>query len=1772
MILRHLQSSQSLGYYLASKFFARRPIFVLFYFISLSVYSQIHKGFIFNWDEQNNVFILDGDPSPNLVLFEHCFYKFTFDSNKSESVVGNFAITDEHDSIYQSDEIFKNSINGGGEYILFKPDENTPRSLLYQNLRYPSNKGNLIIKPYENKGILKSDVSSVGTNLGYDLVVTSDKSIFAGGPGFNDNEGLIFKFLQNEEGNYSFDKNINSPVSGSVFWGASIFHENNSSNLLIGNPNADNYSGVLYNYSITENTLSEVSKGSGTARMHGWSSFAVSGKTFVGELSALDALGGSVSIYSSYLNSPDLIHEIKSPLKQFGNEFGYSVHSTNDYFLVGVPGEDDLIREDSGAVYLYDLDDFSNSSIGTKILPFNRNIGARFGEVVWATDDFIFVGAPNGDGSSANCGVVNIFHYDKNNSIINEVDQLEPPIDDSASKFGQDIQVLGDFVFISSPHSKENGVVYIYRKSESATSWKHVNSIIIDEFSEDLSRPEKISLSVNNGILAIGLIEESSIVTAGGAVLVLLNPAWNRSDVPKLHPFFDNNDITNISAEEDQIYPVKLDFNASLPSYDSTPITWSIKSKNNQISTAYFDINSTSGSFIFNLPKNLAGNCEFEVTVTNGINSYPHDFNVSIENVADLPVFLDFNDSLDTKELPLAMVGEPFNYSFNTFDADDDILSIILNTNEILPNGLSINENDLSISGTPSIEGNYTFTLTLTDNIFDINKTFSLKVIPSKTLPTVSFRGNNITSEGNVSLTFKENFSLTDWQKQISDLMISDFSQSEFVLKVFEEDKPKNGYLYTTPSFSDANTSIKYFPNLNFHGEDNFTIRLTDNDKYKASEFILHFNVIVESLNSPPIIVSEPPASFVTVGNLYNHEFEIFDAEGDLYNITFEEIPEWISFDGIRTIRGVPKTSDITSVGRPDRFVVLVTDEESLNNPFSQLLEVNVAPADGQWPPSIVEGKISRHFSQEDVQDFKITLHTSDYNESSDLIWEISTQPPNGISHIIEQNSSAVTFSYTPDGNFSGIDNFIVSLSLADDSSLFYETNVEIVVEPLSDSPIFGSQPYRGVVIGKPFTLEILGVDGDVNDKLILKKHSFPSWLKIDTELTTDRKWVFRGIPSNIEDFDLNLELSDGNSSVFQRYTLEVVSGVGSLEFLSDIPQEVEILEDVLWELDENISVNSIPEIKVNWEIDRMPEYGAFSFDNGENGTIRNLRYLPDKHFYGTDYLTLEVSDGYSVLEHTIKFTILDEPDAPVFNDFPPDLIEEESEVFDLIIEFEDGDGINTSNLTIQDLPYWLSTEVIEETSFTRKTRIFGIPTINDIGDHKIDVNVSGKYDGLFVSDSFTVRVNYLNRPPEVWPSELFFEVLEDSSQRSWNNFISAVDFETDAQDLQWSIHENAKNGNATLSTDGQTLSYIPRKDFSGEDIFTIRVTDKGGRDYSNFRHTLIPVSIQVNPIEDFPFFLTTPPSDSNASGVFTWNDEKFYEYEIIAFDADWETQGYPSLSLRSVLPSWAKWTNKGNGHAVISGSPKWYHEGNYSFSIFAESGMDEISQDYVLQIVVDDYPPRIFDQNGNEIIDKVKVFILEDNHQGEVNDAVMQLKAFNPDPNNFDNLSWKILKQPTSGANLVNPLQSAISEGYSEITDFDYTPPQHFFGIDTFVLLADEGDRFTEVPIEVHIKSVQDPPEFNSEKITLQVDPNEYLNIEIAAYDPDIHNLEFWLLYPSGSAKWISVESHSAGDGNFNVFISGVVPPTNANGLFTLVSSDPTGRFSLLPIEITYH
>ena len=614
------------------------------------------------------------------------------------------------------------------------------------------------------------------------------------------------------------------------------------------------------------------------------------------------------------------------------------------------------------------------------------------------------------------------------------------------------------------------------------------------------------------------------------------------------------------------------------------------------------------------------------------------------------------------------------------------------------------------------------------------------------------------------------------------------------------------------------------------------------------------------------------------------------------------------------------------------------------------------------------------------------------------LTWSTAELPEHG-SVTLSPSANEVSFVYTPDANYSGSDRFVVMVEVPNPNQ-FYDT-VEVVIDilPVPDPPVFTNQFYSGMILGKPWEFPVNAFDADMEDRLSLSR-SFPGghppwWISLNK--TSDRSWLLSGIPNSSNDLDLSLSLTDGNFTVDANFTLSVIDDPGDLVITHNLSTLNPVInEDEFWYIEDGIGVNNGDSLGTQWSFLTEPSNGTFTFEQTLVGGLTGLKYQPDAHFFGQDQLVLQASNGYTSDYLELNFTINSVPDLPVLSNFPTQVLSETNE--DYFIEFSvfDGDGIEDLTYQFIDLPQWLEVTLDYDQGKEKFLVLEGTPEVDAIGLHPVKISFGNINDNLYTESNFSIQVSYGNKPPVPQTTVLSFNIEEDTPFL-YSETLIAEDNETLSNELTWMILEQPDRGKAYIDSNGSNLRFIPESNSSFSETFLIGVRDNG---FQNFipRTSAISVSVNISEEDDPLTFLTSPTTDT--VGAYEWNDESAYIYEIHAFDSDWPWQGYPVLKLTTPLPGWAKWQTLGNGKALLSGNPSHDNAGLYHFKIEATGALEKISQDFQLRIRVDDYPPIFYTDSVTNPIKSLTVTILEDMHQGEVDQLVEGLRVVNIDFN----------------------------------------------------------------------------------------------------------------------------------------------------------------------------
>ena len=133
---------------------------------------------------------------------------------------------------------------------------------------------------------------------------------------------------------------------------------------------------------------------------------------------------GQLDAGAAYLMDPvtgEVISEIENPVPTQGSFFGRSVDLASDVAVVGAFGSNATFPQAGGA-YQFDS---TTGAYGRDLLPNELRSGDFFGFAVAASEEFLVVGAPQADGTSADRGEVYIF----------DGRDAEPPVADAGGPY-----------------------------------------------------------------------------------------------------------------------------------------------------------------------------------------------------------------------------------------------------------------------------------------------------------------------------------------------------------------------------------------------------------------------------------------------------------------------------------------------------------------------------------------------------------------------------------------------------------------------------------------------------------------------------------------------------------------------------------------------------------------------------------------------------------------------------------------------------------------------------------------------------------------------------------------------------------------------------------------------------------------------------------------------------------------------------------------------------------------------------------------------------------------------------------------------------------------------------------------------------------------------------------------------------------------------------------------------------------------------------------------
>jgi VCBS repeat-containing protein len=1068
---------------------------------------------------------------------------------------------------------------------------------------------------------------------------------------------------------------------------------------------------------------------------------------------------------------------------------------------------------------------------------------------------------------------------------------------------------------------------------------------------------------------------------------------------------------------------LSYDFNAT--DSDGDTMTWTITTRSTN-GTATID--SSTGVLSYTPTSHYNGSDSLVVQVSDGSLSDSVTITLSISAVNDAPTVTDLNATL-ALTLP---EGSSLSYDFNGTDTDGDSLTWTISTGPT--NGTASIESStgvLSYTPTANYNGSDSLGVQVSDGSLSDSVTINLSISSVNDAPVILDLNASLALSLLEDSTLSYDFNATDSD---GDTMTWSITTG-----------PTNG----TASIDSGTGVLHYTPTANYNGSDNLTVQVSDG----ASSDNLTISLTVHSENDAPIIFG--PSIAITISSAEDtnltREMNASDPDGDSLVWRVETSP-------IHGMASVDSSTGFLNYVPNLNFVGLdsLTLEVSDGILFDRQVFNIVVTAVNDAPEISSVFEILDLNTTED-EGLSYDLNASDLDGDS-LTWSVLSSPSNGSSSI---DSSTGNLLYWPNPNYTGADSLTVKVS---DGSLDDNITVNLSISPINDEPvIIESSPSLSFTFfeDQNFTREMNASDVD-GDSLTWSISSSPTH---GIALVNSSTGYLSYIPnSNFVGLDsLKVELSDGFLTDQQIFNFVMIEK-------NDAPVFTDSTDTLAFTLSEDqqlsrmINASDAEGDDISWSIRQAPTNGTASIISSTG----MLFYLPNLNYFGSDLLTVQVSDGSLSSEITIYLSVLPINDAPVINELNSTLS---------FTQFEDQNfsrEINATDVDADSLTWSLSippAHGIASIDSTTGSLIY-TPNDNYLGADGLSIRVT---DGSLF-DELVLQLNVIgvNDAPVITNPEspLTLSTTEDNSL-SYD--LNATD--ADGDNLTWSISSVPTNGSASINLTTGIMSYSPNVNFNGSDNLQVQVSDGALTD--NIEITVITSSVNDAPV------VTVPTSPFSLSVLL--NDSIVYDFN--ASDSDGNTLSWNILS------------NPSSGSAsidstlgILNYSPNLNYLGNDSMVVQVSDG--SLTNSVTLNLTVIEF-------NNAPVISETNDFLTFSISEDSL--LIYDLNATDADGTT---LVWGVSIAPANGIASIDSVSGLL----------EYTPSPNYSGTESLTVQVSDGLYVDNLQINLNVNAVNDVPIIDEiiKPLTLTVIEDTTIIYDLNATDLDGNTLTWTILSPT--------------------------------------------------------
>ena len=418
-------------------------------------------------------------------------------------------------------------------------------------------------------------------------------------------------------------------------------------------------------------------------------------------------------------------------------------------------------------------------------------------------------------------------------------------------------------------------------------------------------------------------------------------------------------------------------------------------------------------------------------------------------------------------------------------------------------------------------------------------------------------------------------------------------------------------HLLTDPTNGLASISLQgvltYQPNDHFFGEDSLVVSITDENSGVSEKEIA---ITIASVNDKPELVG---MTFnVDEDSLLSDQLTATDIDSEVLTFSVITAPE----SGALNLQdsGHFTYQPNADYDQQDSFEVAVTDEQGAVSQAQFIIEVNSV----NDAPDFEDNNF---FINEDTALTQALLF-SDVDSGVHTAEMISP----AINGAVELNNSAV-FTYIPNNNFSGIEQF--SVRITDEHGASVEGVVKVTIAAVNDAPVFTTTVFS-VDEDNILTSELKA--SDIEGQTLTFELISNADLQGSVNVESDGQFTFKPVINFNGETTFTVKVTDSEANSSTEIMTMIVNAV------EDVPEPENTALSLLFNgnVSQNLPTTDVDGQLLSYRIVTDVKNGLLTLSEAGQ-----YKYSPNSGFSGSDSFTYEVSDiNNNVGQATVSFTV----------------------------------------------------------------------------------------------------------------------------------------------------------------------------------------------------------------------------------------------------------------------------------------------------------------------------------------------------------------------------------------------------------------------------------------------------------------------------------------------------------------------------------------------------